>query len=88
MGGSTTGRKRRFGSIRKLPSGDWQVRYRGPDGSLRTDDQIYPTKTAAEARLVDIEADLRRGEWVVPGIPVMDRSSSPLDGSSARAWVR
>jgi len=49
------------------------VRYRGPDGSLRTDDQIYPTKTAAEARLVDIEADLRRGEWVAPGIPVMDR---------------
>jgi len=73
MGGSTTGRKRRFGSIRKLPSGDWQVRYRGPDGSLRTDDQIYPTKTAAEARLVDIEADLRRGEWVAPGIPVTDR---------------
>jgi hypothetical protein len=64
MGRNTNGRKRRFGSIRKLPSGDWQVRYRSPDGSLRTDDQTYPTRTAAEARLVDIEADLRRGEWV------------------------
>jgi hypothetical protein len=61
-GRNTTGRKRRFGRIRKLPSGNWQVRYRGPDGSLRTDDQTYPTKTAAEARL----ADLRRREWVDP----------------------
>lgn len=27
MGGNSTGRRRRFGSVRKLPSGNWQVRY-------------------------------------------------------------
>jgi hypothetical protein len=33
---------------------------------LRTDDQTYQTKTAAEARLIDIEADVRRRDWVDP----------------------
>ena len=26
------GRRRRFGALRQLPSGQWQARYRGPDG--------------------------------------------------------
>jgi integrase len=66
MGGNNTGRKRRFGNVRKLPSGNWQVRYPGPDGVLRTDDQTYRTKTDAENRLVEIEADVRRGDWIDP----------------------
>ena len=66
MGGNNTGRKRRFGNVRKLPSGNFQVRYPGPDGVLRTDEQTYPTKTAAENRLVEIAADVHRGDWVDP----------------------
>jgi integrase len=66
MGGNSTGRKRRFGNVRKLPSGNWQVRYPGPDGVLRTDDRTCETKTEAESRLVEIEADVRRGEWLDP----------------------
>jgi len=66
MGGNSRGRKRRFGSLRKLPSGNWQVRYPGPDSVLRTDERTYPTKTEAEDRLVEIEADVRRGEWIDP----------------------
>jgi hypothetical protein len=27
---------RRFGSVRKLPSGRYQIRYPGPDGRIRT----------------------------------------------------
>ena len=27
---------RRFGNIRKLPSGRYQIRYPGPDGRMRT----------------------------------------------------
>ena len=29
---NSKGRRRRFGTIRRLPSGRWQVRYPGPDG--------------------------------------------------------
>lgn len=66
MGGNNTGRRRRFGSVRKLPSGNWQVRYPGPDGILRSDEQTYPSKTEASERLVDIEAEVRRGDWIDP----------------------
>jgi integrase len=58
--------KRRFGTVRKLPSGNWQVRYTGPDGVRRTDDNTYPDKTAALDRLVELEAEVLRGAWVDP----------------------
>jgi integrase len=66
MGGNNRGRKRRFGSVRKLPSGRFQARYPGPDGLLRTAPETFETQTAAERCLVDIEADMRRGEWIDP----------------------
>lgn len=66
MGGNSKGRRRRFGSVRKLPSGNFQVRYPGPDGVLRNDEQTYPTQTKAEERLVEIEADMLRSQWMDP----------------------
>jgi integrase len=66
MGGNNKGRRRRFGAVRKLPSGNFQVRYPGPDGTLRPDDHTYPTRSEAEQRLVEIEADMMRGAWVDP----------------------
>lgn len=68
------GSKRRFGTVRQLPSGNWQVRYTGPDGIRRTDDDIYPDKTAALDRLVELEAEVLRGCWVDPDAA---RSGSP-----------
>ena len=42
-----TGR-RRFGAIRKLPSGRWQVRYRDPvTDQLRPAPETFKTKTDA-----------------------------------------
>lgn len=58
--------KRRFGTVRQLPSGNWQVRYTGPDGVRRTDDNTYPDKTAATDRLIELEAEVLRGMWVDP----------------------
>ena len=29
---NSKGRRRRFGTVRRLPSGRWQARYPGPDG--------------------------------------------------------
>lgn len=66
MGGNNAGRRRRFGSVRQLPSGNWQVRYRAADVAMRPDEHTYPSKTEALDRLTDLESDLRRGEWLDP----------------------
>ena len=39
---NSKGRRRRFGSIRKLPSGRYQARYSGPDGVDRPADDTSP----------------------------------------------
>ncbi|MFJ9693129.1 tyrosine recombinase XerC [Kitasatospora sp. NPDC101183] len=63
---NNSGRQRRWGSVRKLPSGRFQGRYPGPDGALRNADETFETKGDAEAWLVETEADIRRGEWRDP----------------------
>src|SRR5690348_14757213 len=57
-------RRRRFGRIRKLPSGRFQARYTTPDGKEHTGEQTFPTKTAADQYLSKIETDLGRGTWI------------------------
>jgi hypothetical protein len=49
-----------------VPSGNFQVRYHDSDGLLRTDERTYPTRAEAEQRLVEIEADMLRGQWIDP----------------------
>ena len=58
--------RRRFGWIRKLPSGRWQARYKGNDGVLRPAPHTFRTKGMAEQWLAGVEADLMRGSWTVP----------------------
>jgi len=58
--------RRRFGRVRKLPSGRWQARYPGPDGRDRTAPQTFGAKTDAARFLVAAEADLGRGTWLDP----------------------
>ena len=41
---------RRFGNVRKLPSGRFQIRYPGPDGRIRTGPETYERKGDAEER--------------------------------------
>jgi integrase len=61
------GRKTRsFGSIRKLPSGRWQARYRGPDGLLRSAPQTFAYKTDASKWLALAQAELLSGGWIDP----------------------
>jgi integrase len=58
--------RRYFGTIRELPSGRFQVRYRGLDGVMRPAPRTFGNKGDANAWLVDKEAELRRGEWYDP----------------------
>ena len=61
------GRKTRsFGSIRKLPSGRWQARYRGPDGLLRSAPHTFARKTDASKWLALTAAELLGGGWTDP----------------------
>src|SRR5215468_819319 len=64
--GNTKGRRRRFGAVRQLPSGQWQARYRGPEGLIRPAPQTFSTKISAERWLIRTEADLLEGGWIDP----------------------
>ncbi len=61
-----THHRRRFGWIRKLPSGRWQAHYKGADGKLHPAPNTFRTKGMAEQWLAGIEADLMRGNWSPP----------------------
>lgn len=82
MGGNTKGRRRRFGSVRQLPSKRWQARYPGPDGLTRTAPDTFETKGDADAYLVDVEAEMRRGDWIDP-----DVGKVPL-AEYAELWIK
>ncbi|TDD69280.1 site-specific integrase [Jiangella aurantiaca] len=58
--------RRRFGRVRKLPSGRFQARYHGPDGIDRPAPYTFATKTDANMWLADKELEIRRGDWLDP----------------------
>jgi integrase len=60
------GRRRRFGSVRRLPSGRYQARYLGPDGVFRPADDTFTTKTEAEVWLTRKEAEIIEDDWIDP----------------------
>jgi hypothetical protein len=64
--GNSKGRRRRFGSIRRLPSGRYQARYPGPDGVMRPADDTFATKADAEDWLTLKEAEILEDDWIDP----------------------
>ncbi len=60
------GGHRRFGNVRRLPSGRYQIRYPGPDGRIRTGPETYERKGDADRALVLVESDIRMGRWTDP----------------------
>jgi integrase len=55
--------RRRFGNVRRLPSGKWQASYLGPDGERHTGDVTFPTEVDAERYLAMTARQIRSGEW-------------------------
>src|SRR5512132_4177635 len=55
--------RRRFGSMRQLPSGRWQARYRTSDGRQHTAPETFAFKAEATRHLAQVETDLSRGQW-------------------------
>lgn len=75
--------KRRFGALRKLPSGRWQARYRTPEGSLVTAGKTFATKTDAGRYLDAIELDQLRGVWHDPA-----PSQNEMVADWCRRWLK
>jgi len=73
--------KRRFGRVRKLPSGRFQARYRGPDGIDRPAPHTFATKRDAEQWLILKEAEIKRGDWIDP-----DAGRVPFE-VYAKQWI-
>ena len=62
----TRSSRRRFGSIRRLPSGRYQARYRDETGAEYTAPETFANKTDADRCLATVQADMLRGQWIEP----------------------
>ncbi|HET9257656.1 MAG TPA: site-specific integrase [Pseudonocardiaceae bacterium] len=73
--------RRRFGWVRKLPSGRHQASYLGPDGRRHVAPQTFDSETSADRWLVQIEGAILRREWFDP-----ERARVPLR-EYAESWI-
>ncbi|MFE9581910.1 tyrosine-type recombinase/integrase [Nocardia sp. NPDC006044] len=56
--------RRRFGKVRKLPSGRHQASFIGPNGQRQNAPHTFRTRGDADRWLVKVEADISRGTWL------------------------
>ena len=75
-------KRRRFGQVRKLPSGKYQASFVGPTGKRQNAPDTFLTKTDASRWLTKVEADLSRGTWLD------DELGRQPFGDYARTWLR
>ncbi|WP_063023236.1 tyrosine-type recombinase/integrase [Nocardia niwae] len=59
-----TRRRRRFGYVRKLPSGRWQASFIGPNQRRQNAPETFRTRTDADRWLVTVEAEISKGVWL------------------------
>jgi integrase len=78
-----TGNRRRFGSIRRLPSGRWQATYSAPTGQRITAPKTFAKKLDGEAWLADRRREIDRGLWN-PGAHDLARTRF---GVYAQRWL-
>ncbi len=77
-----SGKRRRFGLIRKLPSGRYQASFSGPSGIRQTAPRTFRTKTDADQWLSAVETDLSRGIWLD------EKLGREAFGNYTRVWLR
>ncbi|MDQ6945982.1 MAG: site-specific integrase, partial [Actinomycetota bacterium] len=58
--------RRRFGAVRRLPSGRWQARYWDAAGERVGAPDTFATKAEAQRWLSAAETDMGRGDWHDP----------------------
>lgn len=73
--------RRRFGMIRKLPSGRWQATFKGPGGRRQSAPHTFATRADADRWLAAAELDISRGTWLN-----QKEGQVPL-GQYAKQWI-
>lgn len=76
--------KRSFATVRKLPSGRYQVRYTGPDGIRHTAPSTFGARIDAEAFIVAKRRDIDREVWASTDD---DRPDPVTFGTYAARWL-
>jgi integrase len=76
--------KRSWGSIRKLPSGRYQVRYLGPDREYHAAPVTFTTKADASAWLAAEQTKISTGAWEAEQVP---RRVLPTVADYAWQWI-
>jgi len=79
-------KRRSFGYIRKLPSGNYQASYTGPNGIRYTGDRTFRAKNQATDWLTVIDASIITGTWEPPAVD--DETKSDLFGEYAMRHIR
>lgn len=80
--------KRQFGTVRRLPSGRWQARFRSADNRLVSAPRMFRTKGEATRWLAGAESDQARGIWLDPAagrVLLRDYATAWLGGKSTIA---
>jgi len=85
MSSRTKDKRRYFGSIRKLPSGRHQARYRGPDDQPYAAPYTFDTATDADTWLTVVHADIIRGVWTPP--TAAEPEADTTFGAYADEWI-
>ena len=75
-------KRRRFGWVRKLPSGRYQASYIGPDGRRHTAPDTFTSQRDADRWLSHAEVLIARADWVDP-----ERSKILLQ-DYAESWIK
>ncbi|MGH3566737.1 MAG: tyrosine-type recombinase/integrase [Pseudonocardia sp.] len=76
-----TGRRRRFGGIKKTPFGEFQASYLGPDGKRRYAPHRFKRERDADRWLAKVEALMVAGDWTNP------ESAKVRLGDYADQWI-
>jgi integrase len=75
------GRKRRFGSVRKTPLGEFQASYLGPDGKRHFAPHRFKKEGDADKWLSKVEVLIISGDWTDP-----ERAKITLDDYAGQ-WI-
>jgi integrase len=80
--------KRGFGSIRRLPSGNYQARYTGPDLATHSAPNTFRGKALAESWLSAERKLIEGGTWTAPAVRAAAVATAPQTFAEyAAAWL-
>jgi integrase len=75
---------RRYGNVRRLPSGRYQARYTGPDRATYNAPVTFDTKIDADTWLANVRTTILRDTWLPPTAP---KPTPATFGAYAPGWL-